>query len=103
MFGEEGTLETQYSGPVLLRGGAKNFYRGGDSKGLYASGAIANIASFHASITAGDASNATVAPSVRSNQVAILGRTAAHEGRVVTWKELMKSKKTLKLKLDLKA
>ena len=103
MFGEEGVLETKYSGPVLLRGGAKNFYRGGDSKGLYASGPVANIASFHASIAVGDATNPTVAPSVRSNQVAILGRTAAHEGRVITWKELLKSKKTLKLKLDLKA
>ncbi len=103
MFGEEGVLEAKYSGPVLLRGGAKNFYRGGDSKGLYQSGATANISSFHASIIAGDASNATVAPSVRSNQVAILGRTAASEGRIVTWKEMLKSKKSLKLKLDLKA
>ena len=38
-----------------------------------------------------DASNPTVADSVRSNLVTILGRTAAYEGRVVTWDELMKS------------
>jgi len=39
----------------------------------------------------GDYSNPTVADSVRSNLVTILGRTAAYEGGVVTWDELMKS------------
>jgi hypothetical protein len=39
--------------------------------------------------------NETVAPSVLSNLVTILGRTAAYEGRKVTWNELMEMKKSL--------
>ena len=44
--------------------------------------------------------NATVPESVRSNLVTILGRTAAYEGRIVTWDEIEKS--TAKLEPDLK-
>ena len=57
--------------------------------------AVANIRTFHESIAKGDFSNPTVAESVRSNLVTVLGRTAAYEGRVVTWDELMKSEARL--------
>ena len=103
MFGEDGVLETQYSGPVLLRGIQGSFYRGGNSSGLYESGAVNNIADFHKAVKAGDASNTTVAPSVQSNLVTILGREAAYSGKEVSWKKLLKSKKAMKLKLDLTA
>ena len=103
MYGEDGTLEAKYSGPVLIRGGKDTFYRGGDSAGVFTSGAIANIASFHKAVKAGDASNTTIAPSVRSNLVTILGREASYSGKTVTWKKLMKEKKALKLDLDLNA
>ncbi len=103
MFGEDGTLETQYSGPVLLRGIQGSFYRGGDSSGLYESGAVNNIAAFYDAVKAGDASNSTVAPSVQSNLVTILGREAAYTGKTVTWKKLIKSKTSMKLDLELKA
>jgi predicted dehydrogenase len=88
MFGADGVLETEYGGEVLIRG--KNFYRGGSSPGIYKDGAATNIATFHASILAGNFTNPTVSESVRSNLLTILGRTAAYEGRVVTWEEILK-------------
>ena len=57
---------------------------------IYKDGVLANIANFHQCITAGNFDNPTVAPSVRSNLVTILGRTAAYEGRTVTWEEVLK-------------
>ncbi len=93
MFGAKGILETEYGGQVIIRG--KNFYRGGKSPGIYKEGAVANIAQFHKDITGKNYDNPTVAPSVRSNLITILGRTAAYERRKVTWKEIIKSKKKL--------
>jgi predicted dehydrogenase len=87
MFGTEGVLETKYGGDVLIRG--KNFYRGGSTPTIYKQGAVNNIATFYDSIQNGDYANPTVSESVRSNLVTILGRTAAYEGRVVTWQEIL--------------
>ena len=87
MFGSEGVLETEYGGQVLIRG--KQFYRGGQTPTIYEQGAVSNIAAFHDSIQRRDYSNATVAESVRSNLVTILGRSAAYRGAVVTWEELL--------------
>ena len=98
MFGTEGVLETKYGGEVMIRG--KNFYRGGSSPGIYKDGAVTNIATFHASIQRGDFTNPTVSESVQSNLLTILGRTAAYEGRVVTWEEILKCDE--KLTPDLK-
>jgi predicted dehydrogenase len=95
MFGSKGVLMTAYGGDVMIRGGTDTFYRGGKTNAIYKEGAAANIKTFHERILARDASNITVEPSVTSNLVAILGRTAAYEGRTVTWTELLKSKKKL--------
>jgi hypothetical protein len=89
MFGSEGVLETEYGGQVLVRG--KQFYRGGETPGIYEEGAVSNIATFYDSIQRRDFSNPTVPESVRSNLVTILGRTAAYQNRVITWDELMRS------------
>ena len=97
MFGSKGVLETQYGGQVLIRG--ENFYRGGRSPGIFKEGAIANIKTFHESIVEGKFDNPTVAPSVRSNLVTILGRTAAYEKRKVTWKEIVNSNEKLDARL----
>jgi myo-inositol 2-dehydrogenase/D-chiro-inositol 1-dehydrogenase len=97
MFGSQGVLETEYGGQVIIRG--KNFYRGGRSPGIYQEGAVANIATFHKSITGGNFDNPTVAPSVRSNLITVLGRTAAYERRKVTWNEIVKSKEKLEANL----
>jgi len=98
MFGNLGVLETQYGGQVLIRG--KNFYKGGKSPGIYVDGAVANIKTFHENIMAGKFDNPTVEPSVRSNLITILGRTAAYENRVVSWDELIKCKDTMKPNLE---
>jgi len=88
-YGEKGTVETHYSGKVTLRTRDDAF--NGDTRNLYHDGAVTNIASFHRAILAGDVSNSTVAPSVRSNLTTILGRLAAYGRREVTWDEMMRA------------
>jgi predicted dehydrogenase len=97
IFGSKGVLETEYGGAVLIRG--DNFYRGGKTSDIYEGGAVGNIATFHKNITTGDFANSTVEPSVRSNLVTILGRTAAYEGRLVAWDEIVKSNQKLQANL----
>jgi hypothetical protein len=99
MFGTEGVLETEYGGQVLVRG--KQFYRGGETSGIYQEGAVRNIASFYDAIQKGDVRNDTVAESVRSNLVTILGRTAAYRGAIVSWDEILRSDE--RLEFDVKA
>ena len=89
MFGSKGVLETTYGGMVLIRG--ENFYGGGRTDVIYQEGAVNNIKTFYESVTVGKFDNPTVAPSVRSNLVTILGRTAAYEKRQVYWAKLIKS------------
>jgi len=95
MFGTKGVLETQYGGQVMIRGKGESFYKGGRSPGIYKDGAVTNIATFHRNITEGNFANPTVAESVRSNLLTILGRTAAYEKRQVTWKEMMARREKL--------
>lgn len=97
MFGSKGILETEYGGQVIIRG--ENFYRGGKSPGIYQEGAVANIATFYNDITTGNFKNPTVEPSVRSNLITILGRTAAYERRKVTWAEIVNSNQKLEANL----
>jgi myo-inositol 2-dehydrogenase/D-chiro-inositol 1-dehydrogenase len=97
MFGSKGVLETDYGGDVLIRG--ENFYRGGKTSDIYEQGAVSNIETFHKNITTGDYANPTVEASVRSNLVTILGRTAAYEGRLVVWDEIVKSNQKLQANL----
>jgi hypothetical protein len=98
MFGTQGVLETEYGGQVLVRG--KNFYRGGRSPGIFKDGAVANIATFHDDILNGNHANPTVEPSVRSNLITVLGRTAAYTGERVTWKQLLESDEKLETDLS---
>lgn len=99
MFGTESVLETKYGGMILLRGDEKKFYRG-VSQAIYKDGVVNNIAYFAAAIAKDDASNPTVAPSVTSNLIAILGRTAARTGRTVTWDQLSRSTERLQPNLE---
>ena len=98
MFGSKGVLETEYGGQVMIRG--ENFYRGGSSPSIYRDGAVANIAEFHRCVSEGDYGNTTVAPSVRSNLLTILGRTAAYRGEPVFWYQIVKSDERLEADLD---
>lgn len=96
MYGTSGALMTNYGGEVMIRGGADNFYRGGKTSGIYKDGPIANIKTFHESITARQYANPTVEPSVMSNLVSIMGRMAAYTGHTVTWEDVKRSE----IKLD---
>jgi len=98
MFGDEGVLETKYGGEVLIRG--KHFWRGGKCPGIYKEGAVTNIHTFAENIHAGTCDNPTVPPSVRSNLVTVMGRTAAYTGEVVTWDETVKSDERMEPDLE---
>jgi hypothetical protein len=98
VFGSQGVIETEYGGQVLIRG--ENFYQGGKTSQLFREGAVNNIAAFYKNITEGDFANTTVEPSVRSNLVTILGRSAAYEQRAVYWHQLLAMDE--KLEADLK-
>jgi hypothetical protein len=97
MYGTEGTFDSHYFGEVSIRG--RQPYRGGKIPNLYTDGAIANIATFHDSITRGDFSNPTVAASVRSNLTTILGRTAAWRGARASWQEVTSANEELEADL----
>lgn len=93
VFGSRGIVDTLYNGEVTIRGEMP--YKGGITTNLYTEGAIANIREFNELIRAKDASNPTVAPSVRSTLVTVLGRLAAYRRSVVTWKQMMQEAERL--------
>ncbi len=97
IFGSDGMVHTDYFGEVFMRG--RKPYEGGSTGNLYTNGALNNIEDFHRAITQGDYTNATVAPSVRSNLTSVLGREAAYSGKVLTWNEMMRA--NVKLEPDL--
>jgi myo-inositol 2-dehydrogenase / D-chiro-inositol 1-dehydrogenase len=92
-YGSEGYVYTDYFGSVWIRGNEP--YRGGEVGNLYTTGAQTNIREFHQFITGGRYDNPTVAPSVRSNLTAILGREAGYRGGELTWEALLKDPKKL--------
>jgi predicted dehydrogenase len=98
VFGAEGVIDTDYFGSVSIRGNEP--FAGGSVGNLYTTGAQVNIREFHKFITTGQCDNPTVAPSVRSNLAAILGREAGYRGGEVTLASLLK--KGTRLKFDLK-
>jgi predicted dehydrogenase len=93
MFGSKGVLETEYGGNVIIRG--ENFYRGGHTNQIYQEGAENNISTFYKSVSGGIFNNSTLKPSVESNLVTILGRTAAYQGEQVYWYQLLKDTEQL--------
>lgn len=97
-FGLKGTLDTHYFGNVTLK--TTDEAASNNVGNLYTEGVVANIATFYDNITRGNCDNPTVAPSVRSNLTTILGRTAAYKNGMVTWKEMIRSKR--KLEADLR-
>ena len=99
VYGASGTVDSAYEGDVRITGDTP--WAGGNTKGLYQSGAIGNIQDFHQAVTAGAALADTLTPSVESNLAAILGRMAAYAGRRVTWDEMMASQEQIDPKLQL--
>lgn len=86
-YGAEGYFFGDYFGQVWIRGNEP--FPGGPVGNLYTDGAVANILEFHRAITEGRYENPTVAPSVRSNLTAVLGREAAYRSGELTLKELL--------------
>ena len=97
MFGSDGVLETEYGGEVLIRG--KNEFKGGKTGNIFTEGAANNIATFHKNIVENNYENPTIEPSVRSNLVTILGRTAAYRKEAITWKALLSEREKLEANL----
>jgi predicted dehydrogenase len=94
VFGAEGFIDADYFSGVTMRGPETAVRASvGD---LYTSGTVVNINEFHDAVTKGDCSNPTVAPSVRSNLTAILGREAAYRRKELTLAALLKEGKRLK-------
>ncbi len=88
-YGSEGYFFGDYFGQVWIRGNEP--FPGGHVGNLYTDGAVANILEFHRAITEGRYENPTVAPSVRSNLTAVLGREAAYRSGELTLAELLKA------------
>ena len=97
-MGASATGHIQYGDKVYVRGGPKHYV--GTCGSIYDQGAIANIASFHKSITEGRFDNPTVQRAVDGTLTAILGREASARGRHMTMEELIKENK--RLEVDLK-
>jgi predicted dehydrogenase len=93
VFGAGGFIDADYFSGVTLRGPETAVRASvGD---LYTSGTVVNINEFHGAIIKGDCSNPTVAPSVRSNLTAILGREAAYRRDELTLAALLKEGRKL--------
>lgn len=97
-YGSEGYFFGDYFSNVWIRGNEP--YPGGNVGNLYTDGAVANILEFHQAILDGRCDNPTVAPSVRSNLTAILGREAGYRGGELTFADLLKANE--KLEIDLR-
>jgi len=92
-YGAEGIFDADYYTGVTMRGREEGVRASvGD---LYKDGAVINLNEFHNDIVKGNCTNATVAPSVRSNLTAILGREAGYQGGEVTWDALLKQNQKL--------
>lgn len=98
VFGSKGVVETRYGGRVMIRG--ENFYRGGETRQIYVEGASNNVAAFHEAIRTGDVTNPTVAPSVQSCLITLMGRKAAYTRKLVTWDEIVNDTTRLDGRLD---
>ncbi len=96
-FGADGVIHTDYFGDVWIKGNKP--YEGGSTGNLYTTGAVTNIEEFYGFVTSGDYSNSTVAPSVRSNLTAVMGRIAGYRHGEVTWQEMISSAERLEFNL----
>lgn len=92
-YGSEGYIYTDYFSNVWIRGNEP--FPGGSVGNLYTTGTQVNIREFHQCITTGQCDNPTVAPSVRSNLTAVLGREAGYRQGEVTMAELLKENRKL--------
>jgi myo-inositol 2-dehydrogenase / D-chiro-inositol 1-dehydrogenase len=93
VFGANGVIDADYYTGVALRGPETRIQA--NVTDLYQSGTVVNINEFYDAVLKGDCSNPTVAPSVRSNLTAILGREVAYHRKEMTLAALLKHGKKL--------
>ncbi len=98
MFGADGVVDSHYFGVVRILG--KKPFKGGETKGMFTDGTVANMKSLVEAIRADKPIN-NVPESVDSNLTCILGRTAAYEGATVTWNQMIRANKTMDVSLKL--
>ena len=96
-FGTDGYVYGDYFSEVWVRGKDAMRQR---VDNLYTTGTQVNIQEFYEAVTQGKYENPTVAPSVRSNLTAVLGREAGYRKTELTLAQLIKEGK--KLEPDLK-
>ncbi len=99
IFGTEGNLFADYSGEVVIRG-EKPFngdrFMNEKIRGIYHRGITENWKTFHDLVANRDYTQATVAPSVQSQYLALLARDACEKGGApVTWDEAVKNPASL--------
>lgn len=93
VYGSAGFVDVDYFAGVHLRGKESGIRETVDN--LYTTGTQVNIREFHEAVIKGDYANKTVAPSVRSNLTAVLGREAAYRKTELTLKALLDENKRL--------
>ncbi len=93
-YGQAGNAEIGYVGTGQINAGAAT-YEGGEIEDLYRAGAVRNIARFHDAIQAGDTSNPTLGPSIRSTLATLLGRDAAAHRTRLTMEELIRENRSI--------
>jgi len=99
IYGANGTFDSDYFRFVSIQSPDKAYPRQ-EFTDLYTSGTVVNINEFYQAITGGDYSNPTVAPSVRSNLTAVMGREVAYRKELLTWDALLKSSERLEADLS---
>ena len=98
-FGIKGCVDAHYNGLVRITG--DNAWKGADKDDTFRQGAINNARTFVESIRSGKPLNNTD-DAVTSTLTAILGRTAAYQGRTVTWEEMVQRNEKLSANLSLR-
>lgn len=97
-YGDEGYAEIGYQGKAWVRGN-KGGYRGGEIENLYAAGIARNLDKFAKAVNEKNYTNDTLQRSVDSTLAVILGREAGIRNTLLTWDELIKENKKLKVNL----
>lgn len=97
VFGSKGMIHADYYTGVTIR--SEDPYVSPKVDNLYTTGAQDNIREFHEYVVKGQCENVTVAPSVRSNLCAVLGREAGYRGGEMTLAGLVKEGRRLELDL----
>jgi predicted dehydrogenase len=98
-FGIKGCVDAHYGGLVRIAG--ENAWKGSDKDDTFRQGAVNNAKAFVESIRSGKLLNNTD-DAVTSTLTSVLGRTAAYQGKMVTWDEMMKTNEKLVANLTLR-